>query len=284
VIFFWKMDPSSTGTTPTSSSSSNINMNMNTAGTYDASADLQRELSGGQRCMKGTLIIQNIIFLIFGIVLCAVGASALNNQVNAIVGATLPNGIIAVGVFIILLSLMGFLSAWLESRLGLQIYFGFVLVLALILIAIGVAVYIAQSNSNTFVAQAWTSSGPDVKQSLQNVFGCCGLVTWNDSALPCPSGLIPPPPTTVAPPVTATTANTTRPPTPIYGPTCQIAMVNAFQSSYSIAGACGIAFAVLMFGSLFFIQVLRRGIQNTNYARQIDLNREKNRTRKNKQK
>lgn len=58
---------------------------------------------------------------VFGIVLTAVGSYALNNQVAVLSGSTVSEGIIVVGVFIMLLSLLGCLSAWKESPLFLQV-------------------------------------------------------------------------------------------------------------------------------------------------------------------
>jgi len=81
---------------------------MEQPATYEASSDLQKELSGGQKFMKGVLVFINVLFLIFGIVLCSVGAAAMNNAVSGIAGQTLPTGIIAIGSFILILSLVGF--------------------------------------------------------------------------------------------------------------------------------------------------------------------------------
>jgi hypothetical protein len=68
-----------------------------------------------------TLVVANIVFLIFGSVLCAVGGYASTSKAGALAGETLPHGIIALGVFIILLSLLGCLAAFKESRLFLGI-------------------------------------------------------------------------------------------------------------------------------------------------------------------
>jgi hypothetical protein len=58
---------------------------------------------------------------IFGCTLIGVGSYALNNQAQLLAGQTLPGGIIAMGVFVLVLSAVGACSAWKESIVGLAI-------------------------------------------------------------------------------------------------------------------------------------------------------------------
>src|SRR3979409_1812665 len=80
-------------------------------------------LNKSQKCFKYTLLLANLLFLIFGIVLMSVGSYAMNNTLAFIQGTTLPAGLIVLGVFIMLLSLLGAVSAWKESRGFLGLYF-----------------------------------------------------------------------------------------------------------------------------------------------------------------
>lgn len=62
---------------------------------YDTSAPLQKtgvQLNAGQKFMKYTLVAINTIFLIFAIVLMAVGAAAMNGAVLNLAGQTIPEG------------------------------------------------------------------------------------------------------------------------------------------------------------------------------------------------
>jgi len=54
-------------------------------------------------------------------VLCGVGAYALQSKAGLLAGETLPQGIIVLGVFIILISFLGCLAAFKESRCFLGI-------------------------------------------------------------------------------------------------------------------------------------------------------------------
>lgn len=189
---------------------------------YNAEAG-KPKLNSGQICFKYTLLAINILFLIFGIVLMAVGSYALNNHVAVLAGQTIPTGLIVLGVFIMLLSILGAGSAWRESRLLLGIYFLFLLLFTIILFAVGIAVYVKKDDSDELLTLAWNDAGRDVRLSLQNVLDCCGLDRWNSE------GECPP---------TQQNNLTAR--------TCLPLMVNTFNDSFTTAGACGIAFSVIM--------------------------------------
>jgi hypothetical protein len=88
---------------------------------FSSASAASPELSAAQNCFKMTLVVANIVFLIFGSVLCAVGAYAMQSKAGSLAGETLPQGIIAVGVFVILLSVLGCVAAFRESRVFLGI-------------------------------------------------------------------------------------------------------------------------------------------------------------------
>jgi hypothetical protein len=218
---------------------------------YSAEAG-KPKLNHGQVCFKYTLLAVNILFLIFGCVLMSVGSYALNNQVGALAGQTIPTGLIVLGVFIMLLALVGGMAAWRESRVFLGCYFVFLLLFTIILFAVGIAVYVKKNDSASLITTAWNGSPPDVRQSLSAYVGCCGLLVFNDS-LPdyykCPDGF--------------NDRSTT--------PACLGKMVDIFNSSFTTAGACGIAFSIIMLAGLVFVCYLMSGIrrkqEETNIAK-----------------
>jgi hypothetical protein len=204
---------------------------------YSAEAG-KPKLNGGQICFKFVLLSLNVLFLIFGCVLMGVGSYALNNQVGAIAGQTVPMGLIVLGVFIMLLAILGALSAWRESRAFLGLYFAFLLLFTIILFAVGIAVYVKKNDADWIITEAWNDGGKDVQLSLQNALDCCGLKTVNDTGYGCPANIVP-----------ATAA------------TCLPIMVDQFNGSFLTAGACGIAFSVIMLAGLVFVCYLMTGIK-----------------------
>jgi len=223
-------------------------------------------LSSAQGCFKWSLLFANTLFLIFGVVLMSVGAYALNNPVGALSGQTLPQGLIAMGVFIMFVSLLGGISAWVESRNLLFIYFFFLLLFTIILFCVGIAVYVKRNDSATYINEGWTAANTDLRRSLQSAFSCCGLLTWNDSqaVLPCPgysfssSGAI------IATP----------PPSFMVG--CSAALQSSFNSSFTTAGGCAIAFAVIMILGMAFVLYLINGIKKKRLEQDLQTLRQSN--------
>lgn len=81
-----------------------------------------------------------------------VGAYALNNQVGSLAGQTIPAGIIVLGVFILLVSLLGIVAAWKEYRVLLAIYFVLLLLFTIILFAVGIAVYVEKDSAFKYIS------------------------------------------------------------------------------------------------------------------------------------
>ena len=134
------------------------------------------KLSGGQLVIKYALFAINLLFFIFGAVLIAVGSYAANNSLSAITGTTAAYGIVALGVFILLLSLVGAAAAFFELRALLVIYFIVLLLLTIILFAVGIAVYVEKNQAQTLILQGWAYAPDDLKGQLQTTFACCGMI------------------------------------------------------------------------------------------------------------
>ena len=159
-------------------------------------------------------------------------------QIGALSGQTLPEGIVVLGVFILLLSLLGLVSAYRESRAFLLVYFLFLLLLTLILFFVGIAVYVERNNALTYIQQGWNTASPDLKQSLEGIFQCCGCCDaqyMNDS--------------------TCSIADTQ------LQQGCGPVFVSYFQQYYVTAGGCGIGFAVVMFLGMLLVCFLMQGIK-----------------------
>ena len=166
-------------------------------------------------------------------------------QIGALSGNTLPIGIVVLGVFILFLALLGGVSAYRESRVFLLVYFVFLLLLTLILFFVGIAVYVERNNAGTYINQGWATAPPDLKQSLQQIFQCCGC---------CNAGYEPSN-------ATASTAacDITVSPNQVG---CLGVFTSYFQSYYVTAGGCGIAFAVIMFLGMLLVCFLMKGIKD----------------------
>jgi len=202
------------------------------------------ELTRATRCLKVTLIGANVLFLIFGIVLMSVGTVASDHSVGPISGTEIPMGIVVLGAFILILSLLGCVGAWRESRLFLGCYFFLLMVLTILLFAVGLAVYSKREQAGVYMIDGWVSASNDVRMSFQNQLQCCGLLSFNDSnaGVPCPSEIK----------VNATDGSKVA---------CLPLMTSLFRDSMQQLGGVAVAFAVFMFLGMVFVCVLMRGIR-----------------------
>jgi hypothetical protein len=192
-------------------------------------------------------------------VLCAVGSYALNNKVAALAGQTLPQGIIVVGAFLLILSFVGAFSAWKEIRLGLGLYFFFISIITVILFAVGIAVYVKKDQADIYIRQGWMEAGVDTRSSLQAAFFCCGLIQFNhtdDGPMTWPCGGELPDPAPTDP--------------------CLDHMLTSFQDNFHTAGSCGIGFSVVMIVSLAITAYLMVGIRESAVNQAIEKNRARN--------
>jgi len=256
----------------------------------DAFAKKTPELTRLQKCLKFVLVTINVIFLIFACALMGLGSVAYNHNVGPLTGATIPVGIIVLGVFIMLLSFMGCIGAYRESRLLLGCYFFFLLLFTILLLAVGIGVYSQREQAGWYISEGWKGVNNDFRVSLQNGFYCCGLNSWNDGlgGIPCPictTGLnstcltcpIYVPPTNITNSsclicqlgsvcgdcAICNASNATAACNPCANqPACYQLLVDAFNNSYQTMGAVGVAFAVLMFAGMIFVCILIRGIRN----------------------
>lgn len=156
-------------------------MAVGVGGGYESASDMARDLTGGQKFMKYVIMGLSLLYLIFGIVLCATGGAALAGYAASIAGTTLPKGLIVVGAFLIITAIIGAISAWFEIRLGLGVYFVSMLIWTIILLAIGIAVLAAKNNLQTYIAAGWALSDCGTQQTIQNEFACCGRYGQGDA-------------------------------------------------------------------------------------------------------
>ena len=220
---------------------------------YSSQSKHTNELTNYQRYYKLSLITINLVFLIFSIILIALGSYALNSTANTLVGGTLPRGVIIIGITILFISLLGIIAAYRESRLLLAFYCAILILITLLLLGVAIAVYTQSKQTIALIGTAWikqarpTSSSNStlifdnsaIIQTIQQTFRCCGLYDSTTQANPC-----------------------------IYTISCSNALQHSIQSTYYSAGACGIAFSILMVCCLAFIIILMNSIKNKQFMLQ----------------
>ena len=243
---------------------------------FSSRSGASTELGRTQLVFKYVLIGVNCLFLVFGCVLVALGAYAVNSQAGALAGASLPKAIIALGVFTIVLSFLGCFASFFESRLALSIYFGVLLLICLLSFLIGIGVLVEKNESTSLLVQGWSNAGWTAQQALAEAIGCCGFYDYCDNCQCFTSAH------QACKPTPAQCTNCVSPATrgnssytlsgwscpagsTSSSPVCLGVLQSSFDKYYQQAGGASIAFGVLMFAAMLLVCVLMRAIKQKAY-------------------
>jgi len=210
------------------------------------------------RYLKVPLIGFNCILWLLGVILIALGGYSLSalKDLKQIANISIPAGLIVLGVFIIILTIVGCVVAYKEKLVGLIFFTIFMLVLLIALIGVGGGAFTYRHDSQTILATAWARASDQQRALLEGFFvtfpygannpiPCCGWATLANGERTWPSSAC------IIPAYNGTdgyhnaTIHSERPPC---GP-----IINTFvdQKLY-IAGAAGVAIGIIEFISMLF--------------------------------
>jgi hypothetical protein len=133
------------------------------------------------RYLKAPLIFFNVILWLLGIILIALGGVALDRlkKIAGLENISIPAGLIVLGVFLLILTIVGCVVAYKEKLVGLILYTILILILLICLIGVGGGAFTYRKNATAPLAAAWPKQGAGVGSLMQQTFGCCG---WDNDA------------------------------------------------------------------------------------------------------
>jgi len=218
------------------------------------------------RYLKVPLIFFNCILWILGVILIALGGYVLSqlDNLTELTSISLPSGLIVLGVFIIILTVIGCVVAYKEKLVGLIFFTIFMLILLVCLIGVGGGAFAYRNKAATPLSQAWGGASDQQRNFVQNYFTsqdaagvvvpCCGW-TRNGNNVPLQPG---------SHCVINATLGIYQP-----WPPCENLVVSFVQKNLYIAGSAGVAIGVIeficMLFSLFLIVRLCRNPRSRSY-------------------
>ncbi|XP_033214314.1 tetraspanin-31-B [Belonocnema kinseyi] len=148
-------------------------------------------MCGGFTCSKNALTALNVLYIVVAFILIGV---ALYGRASALV-TDLPiiGGILACGVILILISILGLIGAVKHHQVLLFFYMLILFLLFLVQFSIACACLAVNTKQQEELAeQGWRSVGPDLKEKVQDTFGCCGFNNTQSfpselNNIPCPA-------------------------------------------------------------------------------------------------
>ncbi|XP_078039877.1 tetraspanin 97E isoform X2 [Augochlora pura] len=146
-------------------------------------------MCGGFTCSKNALTALNILYIVVAFILIGV---AVYGRASALV-TNLPiiGGILACGVILILISILGLIGAIKHHQVLLFFYMFILFLLFLIQFSIACACLAVNTKQQEQLAeQGWKRVANDLKAKVQTTFNCCSFNSTsieleNDSRLSC---------------------------------------------------------------------------------------------------
>uniref|UniRef100_A0A914X2G5 Tetraspanin-31 n=1 Tax=Plectus sambesii TaxID=2011161 RepID=A0A914X2G5_9BILA len=144
---------------------------------------------GGFVCTKNALIALNALYIVVAVILIGVGGYAKGASI--VTSLTVVGGIIAVGVFLLLVALIGLYGTVKHHQVNLFFYMIILFCVFLVQFFIAVACLgaVNEEHIKTLVQEGWHRSRNDTLWDAEKNFNCCGLsdstTGINCNKLPC---------------------------------------------------------------------------------------------------
>jgi len=133
---------------------------------------------GGFRCSRNSLLVLNVFYIGVAIYLIVVATHAHSS--NGLLGLPIIGGIIACGVFLLIVSIGGIYATLKHHQVLLFFYMVILFVLFIIQFSIACAcLAVSETTQRQLAEQGWKSVGNATKDVVQNQFECCGYNSVN---------------------------------------------------------------------------------------------------------
>ncbi|XP_030573846.1 tetraspanin-13 isoform X1 [Drosophila novamexicana] len=137
-------------------------------------------MCGGFTCSKNALIALNILYVMIGFLLIGVGVYA--RAASVVTNLPIVGGILACGVILICISMLGLAGAVKHHQV--MLFFYMIILFMLFLIQFSIASSCLAVNSEQqqqFAEQGWKTVPPKLRKQVQDSFLCCGFNATSNS-------------------------------------------------------------------------------------------------------
>lgn len=129
-------------------------------------------------CSKNVLVALNTLYIFIALVLICVAVYA---KVSAkITSLPILGGVIACGVFLLLVAIMGVAGAVRHSQVILFFYMIIMALLFIIQMSVSIgAIAVSHEQQSNLMEAGWSRMSPDLKTKIQTIKDCCGFKNRN---------------------------------------------------------------------------------------------------------
>ncbi|XP_028654491.1 tetraspanin-31 [Erpetoichthys calabaricus] len=136
---------------------------------------------GGFTCSKNALCSLNVVYMLVGLLL--IGVAAWGKGFGIVSSIHIIGGVIAVGVFLLLISFVGLIGA--VNHHQVMLFFYMVILFLVFLIQFGVSCSCLAMNQDQQVQllnATWGTLSNNTRQSVEKQLNCCGMLNNTQSA------------------------------------------------------------------------------------------------------
>ncbi|XP_068186698.1 tetraspanin-31 [Antennarius striatus] len=135
---------------------------------------------GGFTCSKNALCSLNVVYMLVGLLL--IGVAAWGKGFGLVSSIHIIGGVIAVGIFLLLIAIVGLIGAMHHHQV--MLFFYMVILFVVFLFQFGVScscLAMNRSQQETLLKSAWGLLEDKVKIDLEIQLDCCGLLNSTDT-------------------------------------------------------------------------------------------------------
>lgn len=135
---------------------------------------------GGFTCSKNALCSLNVVYMLVGLLL--IGVAAWGKGYGLVSSIHIIGGVIAVGVFLLLIAVVGLIGAMHHHQV--MLFFYMVILFIVFLFQFGISCSCLAMNrgqQETLLNSTWGIMENETKEQLETQLNCCGLFNTTDS-------------------------------------------------------------------------------------------------------
>ncbi|XP_069762158.1 tetraspanin-31 isoform X2 [Narcine bancroftii] len=136
---------------------------------------------GGFTCSKNALIALNVVYILVGLLL--IGVAGWGKSYGIVSSINVIGGVIAVGVFLLLIAVVGLVGA--VNHHQVMLFFYMVILFLVFIIQFGVScscLALNRRQQECLLKLTWTRMSNATRQDLENQLNCCGFMNDTENS------------------------------------------------------------------------------------------------------
>ncbi|KAM8976865.1 tetraspanin-31 [Pelodytes ibericus] len=135
---------------------------------------------GGFTCYKNALCALNVVYMLVGLLL--IGVAAWGKGFGIVSSINIIGGVIAIGVFLLLIAIIGLIGAVSHHQVMLFIYMVVLILVFIFQLVVSCSCLAMNSSQQMHLLNAtWSKMSNKTRVELENSLNCCGLLNTTES-------------------------------------------------------------------------------------------------------